>query len=306
MTRMDGSRRKSAPITMELEYRPPYAWPAIRSFFAARAIPGVEVVERDGYRRTFSIDAISGTVEVRPSPAKPALEATIRFGDGNAAGNTIVEEIRHRVRRVFDVDADLEPVEAHLSESPLLAPLIAAQPGLRVPGAWDAFELAVRAILGQQITVAGARHLAGRLASDHGEPLGHEAANGLAVAFPTAQRLSTADLTGFGVPGARARAITGLAKAADEDPELFREGVGLEACVARLRELPGIGEWSAQYIALRALGERDAFPASDVGLLRAATGPDGRRPSPRELLAIAESWRPWRAYAAQHLWTSLT
>ena len=183
---------------------------------------------------------------------------------------------------------------------------MAARPGLRAPGAWDGFELAVRAVLGQQISVAAATALAGRIAREHGQPLPEalrEAAPGLSHVFPAARRLARADLSGLPMPRARSAALETLARAAAEDPALFEPRGDLDSAVRRLKALPGIGEWTAQYIAMRQLREPDAFPGGDVGLLRAMAGPDGRRPSPAALLARAEAWRPWRAYAALHLWT---
>jgi AraC family transcriptional regulator of adaptative response / DNA-3-methyladenine glycosylase II len=173
-----------------------------------------------------------------------------------------------------------------------------------VPGAWDGFELAVRAVLGQQITVTAARQLAGRLVAAHGERSAPADGGGLTTVFPSPARLAAADPASFGMPRARASALIALAASAAADARLFEPDQDLDGAVARLRALPGIGEWTAQYIALRALREPDAFPAADIGLLRAMTGADGVRPTPAALLARAESWRPWRAYAAQHLWTS--
>jgi AraC family transcriptional regulator, regulatory protein of adaptative response / DNA-3-methyladenine glycosylase II len=310
MPAMDRQTGATTIETVELPFTPPYAWEPVRDFLAARAIPGIEMVRGEVYRRSFAIDGRQGVVEVGPVAGGGSLAATVRFGVAAARDerppSTVKEEVVRRIRRVFDLDADTAAIEAHLAGSQLLAPLVAARPGLRVPGAWDGFELGVRAILGQQITVVGARQLAAKLVARFGDPL-EAAANSseLTHVFPDAARIAGADLSGFGVPGARARALVALGAAAAGDPSLFYRGAGLDASVERLRALPGIGEWSAQYIALRALGERDAFPAADVGLLRAATGSDGARPSPSDLLAQAEAWRPWRAYAAQHLWTSL-
>jgi AraC family transcriptional regulator of adaptative response / DNA-3-methyladenine glycosylase II len=206
---------------------------------------------------------------------------------------------------VFDLAADPQAINAQLAEDLVLAPLIAARPGLRVPGAWDGFELAVRAVLGQQITVAAAVGLAGKLVARYGLPLtdGLEA-EGLTHVFPRPERLASADLTALGMPKMRAAALASLAAAVVADPRLLGAGRSLTECVAQLRTLPGIGEWTAQYIAMRELREPDAFPAGDIGLLRALTDADGERPTSRELLARAERWRPWRAYAAQHLWAS--
>ncbi len=290
----------NAGVTLLLRYQPPYDWPAMLDFLAARAVAGVERVEGGVYRRTLEQDGECGTLEVRHRPEADALEATIRV-DALPALPAIVG----RVRRVFDLGADIATIGRHLSRDPALAPLVAARPGLRAPGGWDGFELAVRAVLGQQVSVAAARGLAGRLVALCGQPLPAGAAlPGLAHAFPTAERLAAADLSALGMPGSRRATLKALAEAALADPELFRTRHSIEAAVARLRAIPGIGDWTAQYVALRALREPDAFPAGDIGLLRAAAGADGRRPSPAELARRAEAWRPWRAYAAQHLWAA--
>jgi AraC family transcriptional regulator of adaptative response / DNA-3-methyladenine glycosylase II len=283
-----------------LSYAAPYDWPALIEFLAARAIPGVEVVEPERYRRTVELDGHHGTIEVSRAPGRDALAATIRFPSVKA-----LPTIVGRIRRVFDLGADVVAIAAQLAEDEDLAPLVAARPGLRVAGAWDAFELAVRAILGQQITVTAARRLAGKLVAAHGAPVASAApGSALTALFPRPERLATADLTKLGMPRARATAISALATAAAADARLFHREQDLDAAVARLKALPGIGEWTAQYIAMRALREPDAFPAADLGLLRAMAGADGVRPTPAALLARAEGWRPWRAYAAQHLWTS--
>jgi AraC family transcriptional regulator of adaptative response / DNA-3-methyladenine glycosylase II len=187
-----------------------------------------------------------------------------------------------------------------------LAPLVAARPGLRVPGAWDGFELAVRAILGQQITVSAATGLAGKLVLAFGETMADPAAReqGLTHAFPTPRQLVQADLTVIGMPRARQLALASLAAAVVADPLMFGPRRSLDEAVAQLRSLAGIGEWTAQYIAMRELREPDAFPAADVGLLRAMRDRHGAQLTPAALLARAEQWRPWRAYAALHLWAS--
>lgn len=293
----------AAGITLRLSYAPPYDWDAIIEFLSARAIPGVEVVEDDRYRRTIDLNGRHGMIEIARASGRDALAATIRSPDPRA-----LPTIVRRIRRVFDLGADVGVITAQLAADPMLAPLVRSRPGLRVPGAWDGFELAVRAILGQQITVSGARRLIGRLVDVHGAPLDAAAAgdvHGLTTAFPMPARLAGADLAPLGMPGARATAISGMAAATVADPDLFRRDGSLDAAIARLTTLPGIGEWTAQYIALRALREPDAFPAADVGLLRAMERQDGVRPTPSAALAHAEAWRPWRAYAAQHLWTSL-
>jgi AraC family transcriptional regulator of adaptative response / DNA-3-methyladenine glycosylase II len=176
-----------------------------------------------------------------------------------------------------------------------------------VPGAWDGFELAIRAILGQQITVVAARGLAAKLVQAYGEPLPHQpsgVAAGLTHVFPTPARLADADFAALGMPRSRAAALAAMTAAVSADPQIFGAKRGLEDAVVALRALPGVGEWTAQYIAMRELREPDAFPAADIGLMRALADADGRRPSPVELSARAEAWRPWRAYAALHLWAS--
>jgi AraC family transcriptional regulator, regulatory protein of adaptative response / DNA-3-methyladenine glycosylase II len=288
-------------VIILLRYRPPYDWPAMASFLKARAIPGVEVVSSDRYARTIEIEGVHGVVAVEPAPGH-ALRIAIRFSRPSALP-TIIE----RLRRVFDLAADPQAINAQLAEDRVLAPLVAARPGLRVPGAWDGFELAVRAVLGQQITVAAAVGLAGKLVARYGLPLaGGLETEGLTHVFPRPEHLVAADLTALGMPRMRAATLASLAAAVVADPQVLGAGRSLTECVTQLRALPGIGEWTAQYIAMRGLREPDAFPAGDIGLLRASTDARGKRPTSRELLARAERWRPWRAYAAQHLWTSGT
>jgi AraC family transcriptional regulator of adaptative response / DNA-3-methyladenine glycosylase II len=211
-----------------------------------------------------------------------------------------------RIRRVFDLAADPQAIGAHLGQDPMLAPLVAARPGLRVPGAWDGFELAVRAVLGQQISVAAAATLAGRLVDAYGERLVDHAALelGLTHVFPIPRRLAGDDLAALRMPKTRRAAIASLATAVLADPQIFGPHRGLDEAIARLRSLSGVGEWTAQYIAMRELREPDAFPAGDIGLMRVLGREHRVRPSPAALLARAEQWRPWRAYAALHLWMS--
>jgi len=229
------------------------------------------------------------------------VDVSVRFPDMAA-----LPQIIARVRRVFDLAADPDMIGEHLSLDPVLAPLVAARPGLRVPGAWDGFELAVRAIFGQQITVPAATKLLGKLVQAHGAPIPAAVRDveGLSHLFPSPARLASADILALGMPNARAMAVTSLAQAIAADPAIFSRGASLEDAIAKLRSLPGIGEWTAQYIAMRELREPDAFPAADIGLMRAMAAADGRRPSPSQLLSRAERWRPWRAYAALHLWAA--
>ncbi|ATQ41521.1 AlkA N-terminal domain-containing protein [Caulobacter mirabilis] len=300
-------RRRETPrdgrpgaVTLKLRYRPPYDWDSLIGFLAARAIPLVEVVTPGRYARTISFDGSMGTVAVSRAGGDQ-LTVEVRFPK-----MTALPQILARVRRVFDLTADPATIETHLGRDPTLAAMIAERPGLRAPGAWDGFEVGVRAILGQQITVSAAVKLAGKLTAEYGAPLPEDWAEpGLTLAFPEPERLAEADIAGHGLmPGARARAISSMAAAVVADPDLLGARATLEEAVAALRALPGIGEWTAQYIAMRQLREPDAFPAADIGLMRALQDEAGVRPTPAQLLARAEAWRPWRAYAALHLWAS--
>jgi AraC family transcriptional regulator of adaptative response / DNA-3-methyladenine glycosylase II len=296
----DKVKREAGLLSVRLAYRPPYDWDAMLSFLGHRAIPGVERVAGDSYRRSIRLGDNSGVVTVTPA-GDSRVRVAIRFPDIAA-----LPQIVARVRRVFDLAADPDTIGAHLSLDPMLAPLVAARPGLRVPGAWDGFELAVRAIFGQQITVPAATRLLGQLVQHYGTPLPAAIGDGedLSHLFPSPARIAGADLATLGMPAARALAVSSLAKVISSDPSIFSRGAGLDEAIAKLRSLPGIGEWTAQYIAMRELREPDAFPAADAGLLRAMAAVDGRRPSPAELLSRAERWRPWRAYAALHLWAA--
>ena len=297
----EGRTASDGAITLSLSYVPPYDWSAMQRFFAARAIEGVEVVEANRYARTIELDGARGTISVSPSRKKKhALEVTIRFPVVSA-----LPVIVARVRRLFDLDADVAVIHAALGRDPLLARLIEARPGLRVPGAWDPFELMARAILGQQVTVAAARGLATKLVATYGAKI-EGAPEGLTHAFPRPLILGALeghDLASLGMPQARARALSACAAAVATEPRLFEPTRALDEARAALLALPGVGEWTAEYVALRALRDPDAFPATDIGILRGAAE-GGVRPTPEALLARAESWRPWRAYAAQHLWCS--
>jgi AraC family transcriptional regulator of adaptative response / DNA-3-methyladenine glycosylase II len=271
-------------ITLKLAYKPPYDWDGIVGFLSLRAIPGIETVTPRRYARIIR----GGELAVEPGKGD-FLNATLRLSDLTQLPTAV-----SRVRRLFDLSADPVSIGKNLSEDQLLAPLIARRPGLRVPGAWDGFELAIRAILGQQITVGAATALAGKLVAAYGIP------------DPAViSKLEPAHLARtLGMPKARGAALCAVATAVATNPALFNPAGNLEEAIAKLRALPGIGEWTAQYIAMRELREPDAFPHTDIGLLRALADANGIRPTPAQLLARAERWRPWRAYAALHLWHS--
>jgi AraC family transcriptional regulator of adaptative response / DNA-3-methyladenine glycosylase II len=283
-------------VTLRLPFSPPYDWDGMVAFLRPRAIPGIEAVEAEHYCRSFALGPARGRVEVRPVPGQHHLLATIRTDDITALALVVA-----RLRRLFDLDADIAAIDSHLSADARLTGRVRERPGLRVPGAWDGFELAVRAVLGQQVSVRAATTFAGRLVAAHGEPLEGFGPDGPDHIFPTPQAVAAADLTLIGLTRARAATLSSLGAAMAADPQLLRAYETLEETAAKLTALPGIGPWTAQYIAMRALREPDAFPASDLGLLRAMQTPAGR-PTPAALEAMAEAWRPWRAYAALRLW----
>jgi AraC family transcriptional regulator of adaptative response / DNA-3-methyladenine glycosylase II len=297
LRRRRAEKAADSAISLKLAYRPPYDWETMIRFLAARALPGLEVVEDGKYRRVVELGGAVGSVEIAHAPEQSALRAIVRF-----PRLALLPAIIARIRRLFDLGADPIAIGAALARDPRLAPLVARRPGLRLPGAWDAFEIAVRALIGQQITVKAATRLASKLVAALGAPIGESAGlSGLTHSFPKPERFDAETLAALGMPRARAEALAALAKAALADPKLFDRRGDLEEAVERLRRLPGVGEWTAQYIAMRALRESDAFLAGDVAVQR-ALAIAGQRPKPRELLARAEVWRPWRAYAVLHLW----
>ena len=284
---------------MRLAFAPPYDWAAMIGFLSARAISGLETVEAGVYRRSISVGGQHGWISVAPG-AGDWLEVVVDFPDAGA-----LPEIERRLRRMFDLDAQPQVINPQLANDPLMARLVAARPGLRLPGTWDGLELAIRAVLGQQITVLAAIRLAGKLVAQYGQPLTtpHTA---ITHVFPTAEVLAAADLATLGMPKARGRTLSGVAQALLDDPEVFAPKASLKDGVARLVALPGIGDWTAQYIAMRQMREADAFASGDIGLINALAALEGAPVSARQLLARAEAWRPLRAYAAQHLWASLS
>ena len=259
-------------------------------FLAARATPGIECVADGHYYRSISLNGSDGSVDISLDADNDALLARVQFGDPRSLF-LIVE----RLRAMFDLNADWAAIAPSLRADPALAPRVDAQPGLRVPGCWSGFELAVRAILGQQITVKGATTVAGSLVRAFGHP--YASTQRLSHVFPQPKDLAQADLTSIGLTKARAATIRGLARAVVEGKISFEGVVAPDDFLSRLCDLPGIGAWTAQYIAMRALGEPDAFPSGDLGLLRGLG-----ISSSAELERRAGAWRPWRAYATMYLW----
>ena len=289
-------RHPEAGTRLRLPYRAPLDWQGLLDFLALRATPGVERVADGAYMRSISIDGARGCVRVEPLRGEDCLVADVQL-DGPAP----LIQVAERLRRVFDLGADPAEIVGHLRRDARLAARARAVPGVRVPGAWDGFELAVRAILGQQVSVRGATTLAGRLVQRYGEKLD---AGGLSHLFPEPQVLARARLATLGLPGARARAISGLARAVADGALRIDASRGLDQTVRALSALPGVGPWTAQYVAMRALREPDAFPAGDLGL-RKALG-NGTPMPERQLERCSEAWRPWRAYAAMLLWRAET
>lgn len=284
---------------MRLAYQPPYDWQAMVGFLSARAISGMETVEAGVYRRSISLGGEHGWISVAPGTGD-GLDVEVAFPDA-----AMLPEIERRLRNLFDLDAQPQLINRQLATDPLMAQLVATRPGLRVPGTWDGLELAIRAVLGQQITVVAAIRLAGKLVAQYGEPLQTPYA-GITHVFPAPDVLAAADLASLGMPRARGRTLSAVAQALLDDPEVFEPKASLKEGVARLVALPGIGDWTAQYIAMRQMREADAFASGDVGLINALAALEGGPVSARQLLMRAEAWRPLRAYAAQHLWTSLS
>lgn len=278
-------------LVCEVAYRPPLDWDSLLAFLVGRASQGAEALDGRRYGRTVQTGGSRGWITVEPIPERPALRVTLAAGLAPVLRPTLA-----RVRRLFDLQADPLPIAAHLG------PLADAHPGLRVPGAFDGFEVAVRAVLGQQVTVRAASTLAGRFAAAFGDPVATPLAS-LTHLPPTPARVAAArpeDLIALGILATRAHSILALARAVASGEISLEPGGDLEETMTRLKALPGIGEWTAQYIAMRALAWPDAFPHTDLGIRKAMGGA-----TPKRLLETAERWRPWRAYAAMHLWKSL-
>jgi AraC family transcriptional regulator of adaptative response / DNA-3-methyladenine glycosylase II len=286
-------RARPDEYVFRLPYHAPYDWDSLLAFLAGRAIPGVEEVVSGVYRRSFALEGRHGILEVRHEDGLHALEARVRLREP-----LCLLPIAARLRALFDLAAETSVIAGHFRRDPLLGRLVRRYPGLRVPGAWDGFELAVRAILGQQVSVAAASTLAGRIAQKFGERLSVADTGGLTLVFPGAEALAGAGIQGM--PRARARAIRSLAEAVVSGSVTLSASGTEEATLASLTRIRGIGEWTAQYVAMRALRQPDAFPVNDLVLLR--TAGRGRPLTAAALRRRAEQWRPWRAYAALYLW----
>lgn len=291
------------PGAARLSFQQPYHWPALLAFFAKRATPGVESVRDGTYRRTLLVDGAASVVEISPGPGDCLSLRELRR---RAAPSAPPADLSQLARAVFDLDAPIADISRVLSRDDTLRTLLQAAPGVRVPGAWGSFELAVRAVLGQQISVQAATTLAGRMAARYGEPMPRQFAagnSGTDRLFPTPERLARARLSNLGLVRSRADTIRRVAMAVVRGDLCMDRAEEPDALVKTLKAIRGIGEWTAQYVVMRALKHADAFPASDLGLISAIAWP--ARVSPAQLLRRAEQWRPWRAYAAMLLWNSL-
>lgn len=282
-------------LALRLGYRPPLDFPLLLAFLGKRAIDGIERVGADAYERVCGPAGSPTILRVTAETARPELRLEISGRDPRA-----IPDVVRRVRRIFDLDADPAAVQSLLSRTPLLAQGLRRRPGLRVPGGWDGFEVAVRAVLGQQVSVAGATTLARRLVQAHGG-VRPSAPPGLDRLFPTPETLADAPLETIGLPKSRAATLRALAAAVASGRVHFGAGQRLEDFVRDFTALPGIGPWTAQYVAMRALGHPDAFPAGDLVLQQVLGGSAGRL-TERETEARSQAWRPWRAYAVLHLW----
>ncbi len=283
-------------LSFELSFRPPYDWPAMRTFLGARAVAGVEIFDGLCYRRTVRVASEGkdhlGWVEIGLSPKKPALHVVV-----SSSLARVLPPLLGRIKALMDLSCNPAEVASVLGE------LAQRRPGMRVPGAFDGFEVAVRAIVGQQVTVVAARTIAGRLAVAIGDPI-QTPFETLTTVFPSAARVAGVTvglIAGLGMPAARARTVIALARAVADGDLILTPHADLDATLERLRRLPGVGEWTAQYIAMRALAWPDAFPHTDLGVMKAL-----KEKSARRVLEAGEAWRPWRAYAVMQLWHSLT
>lgn len=279
-------------VTLQLSYRPPLDWEALLHYLAPRLWPGVESIERSCYRRVIGEPGVSGILEIAPARHPDRLDVKIPLEMASQSAS-----ILRSVRRLFDLDCDPAPIAAQLKPS-----LPNFREGIRVPGAFHNFELALRALLGQQVSVKAATTLGGRLVRAFGRPLTRPQGN-LTHLFPEARTLSNAalhELQELGLTSARASSLQALAEAVSTGRLRLEPGLDMEHQLQELQALPGIGPWTAHYIAMRALGWPDAFPHQDLGLRKAQDNC-----SARELLERSQAWQPWRSYAAQHLWRTL-
>ncbi|CAM3834692.1 DNA-3-methyladenine glycosylase family protein [Parendozoicomonas haliclonae] len=290
--------------TRILPYTPPFHWPNMLAFFQHRAIPEVEIVSGEAYQRTIRIDDICGWFAVSHLDNQPALQLEIHLQSSDRFQQQ-ADEIERRVRRIMDLDAPMDEISRVLGQSPYLSKALTEHAGTRLPGCWDIFEFSIRAILGQQISVKAATTLAGRITHTYGNKVPEGFPEGLSYLFPDAATLAQQDFEGIGLTRSRKATLVNLAQRVAAGELLLNAEHGLDDFVRRIVKEPGIGPWTAHYLAMRGLSQSDAFPASDLGVLKGLADND-ILPKPKQVEAIAEQWRPWRAYAAIYLWQSLS
>ena len=291
-------KSNSEGLSLRLPVKLPYDWQGVLHFHKAHAIPGVEVVDGESYRRTFALQSTVGVLEVRAALSESCLYLTLPPVDPK-----ILHQLVENVRSLFDCNADPAQIAEHLGKDSRFDALLQRFAGARLPGAFDKFETSVRAILGQQISMQAANTLAGRLVRAFGTPVPNPV-EGLTHLFPTPETLATADIAAIGIVQARAHTISAFAKTVLEKPALLDAPTDLQETIATLKAIKGIGDWTAQYIAMRVLNEPDAFPAGDLGL-RKALSSGSELITAKEVEEKSQAWRPWRAYAAMYLWKSL-
>lgn len=290
------------PVTILLPYKAPFDWPLMLSFFRARKMTNIEDISTEHYFRTIELDDCRGWMKVSHHQDKNALNLTVKLTD-----YTYLHQIIARVRRMFDLDADMQIIHQHLIKHPKLALVIKQFPGLRLPGCWDIFEFSIRAILGQQISVKGATTLAQRIAEKYGDnAVNIEQPENINVAkyFPSIAALMNVNYQEIGLTRSRIATLQTWVAFFQQNASIFAKGLTIEELETALTKLKGIGPWTVNYIGMRGLSDPDAFPSADLGIIKALTI-DEIKPKNNDILALAESWRPWRAYAAIYLWQSL-
>jgi AraC family transcriptional regulator of adaptative response / DNA-3-methyladenine glycosylase II len=286
----------SSTLTLQLSYRPPYDWKGVLAFLAARALPGIECVTGESYSRTVRLGDVRGWIRVTDSPRKHALMLEL-----TQSLTPALPVLLGRVRALFDLDARPDLISKHLARDARLAVAVKRNPGVRVPGAVDGFELGLRAILGQQITVKAATTIAGRLIEAFGDPIVTPIAqlNRLTPEPARVAGASASHVASLGIVAARARCIMALAEAQASGHLCLDSGThhNPDDAIKRLTELPGIGQWTAQYIGMRALRWPDAFPKEDIAVRNNLGGITAMQAE-----ELSQAWRPWRSYAVMHLW----
>lgn len=277
---------------MQIPYVHPFDWDGILQFLRLRAVPQLEVVAENKYQRTLG----GGVVSVQDDPASRSLLVDLPAGCDEA-------EITRRIKALFATDVDVRQMRRHLSKDPFLAPLVNRHSGMRIPGAWDPFEIIIRAIVGQQITVKAATTILGRIVAAYGEATGDPP---LQFLFPTPAKLAVCDFRGMGIPEKRCAAMRFISEKIGQGELKLDAALPLPEFVSRLTTFPGIGSWTAHYIAMRGFGYADAFPPGDVAVERGFSKLMGRKMNFIQLQRRAESWSPWRSYAVMHIWRSLS